>query len=50
MNTASLKNTQPSVTQTTHLKYPPSPQVLMDKNPHITTVVNKLGTIENEYR
>ncbi|KAI8467486.1 MAG: Met-10+ like-protein-domain-containing protein [Monoraphidium minutum] len=25
-------------------------QVLVDKNPHITTVVNKLGTIENEYR
>lgn len=22
----------------------------MDKNPHITTVVNKVGTIENEFR
>jgi tRNA (guanine37-N1)-methyltransferase len=22
----------------------------MDKNPHIATVVNKLGTIENEFR
>lgn len=28
----------------------PASQVIVDKNPHITTVVNKVGTIENEYR
>jgi hypothetical protein len=25
-------------------------QVIIDKNPHITTVVNKVGTIQNEFR
>jgi len=37
-------------TQFTRHTLPPSLQVLLDKNPHIKTVVNKVGNIDNTFR
>jgi hypothetical protein len=44
----------PPHTHATHTLYSPAPflsvQVLLDKNPRLRTVVNKVGSIENEWR
>ena len=40
----------PRVAQPAAARRCPRPQVVLDKNPNLRTVVNKLGSIESEYR
>ena len=40
-------HTHPPINPPTH---PPTQQVLLDKNPRIKCVVNKVGSIESEFR